>query len=91
MHGPPRVQQARATLAGGAEQVAHLPLEPDRLRWGDRAGASGGDDAWTKASRIPRFQLAPGARHSRRRGSRQAVREPHIGQRGSREIKATIP
>jgi hypothetical protein len=30
MHGPPRVRQARATVAGGAEQVAHLPLEPDR-------------------------------------------------------------
>jgi hypothetical protein len=91
MHGPPRDRQARATVAGGAEQVAHLPLEPDQLRWRDRAGASGSDDPWTKASRIPRFQLAPRARHSRRRSSRQAVREPHIGQRGNRVIKATIP
>jgi hypothetical protein len=91
MHGPPRGRQPCATVAGGAEQVAHLPLEPDRLRWGDRAGAGGSDDPWTKASRIPRFQLAPRARHSRRRSSRQAGREPHIGQRRSREIKATIP
>jgi hypothetical protein len=91
MHGPLAAGTPCTTVVGGVEQVSHLPLELDRSRRGDHAGASGIGDPWTKTSRVPRLHLAPRAHYSRRPSSRQVVRDPHIGQRGSREIKATIP
>jgi hypothetical protein len=91
MQGPLAAGTPCPTVVGGAEQVAHLPLELGRSRRGDHASASGIDDPWTKPPRVPRLHLAPRAHYGRRPGSRQVVRDPHIGQRGSRVINATIP